>query len=337
MAIRPLLLLAAVSLAALSGCRDAEPTSTADNPATSETQMGLVVRIGSFSEAIDYAPYLVARDQGWFEEALDSLGATVSYTTFEEAAAINESFATGRVDVVFEAEPPALIGKASGTDLRIPAVGASLDQEIIVPASSSARSVADLSESRIAVLRGSSSHYNVLSALQGAGVASEAVEIRDMVPPDAKAAFETGQVDAWAVWPPWTEQELVDESARVLEGSDARIHSVVVVRGEFMDRHSEIANAILRVVERSKQWIAANPAEAQAIMAETLNLDPAVVELAWPKHDWTASLTPEVLADIQAKADFLLEQGLIREAVDARSMVPGVEQPAALSPTGTGA
>ena len=57
----------------------------------------------------------------------------------------------------------------------------------------------DLKGARIAVLAGTSSHYGVLKNLQGAGLSRNDLSIVDMIPPNAKAAFAAGQVDAWAV------------------------------------------------------------------------------------------------------------------------------------------
>ena len=131
----------------------------------------------------------------------------VQYTTFQSLPPVNEAMATQQVDAVFEAEPPALIGRAAGIDVKIVGISCSLVQEILVPQKSKAQSVADLKGAKIAVLAGTSSHYGVLKLLKEAGLGPDSVEIIDMVPPDAKSAFETGQVDAWAVWPPFVEQE----------------------------------------------------------------------------------------------------------------------------------
>ena len=43
-------------------------------------------------------------------------------------------------------------------------------------------------------------------------------------------------------------------------------------------------------------------------MAKVLNLPVAVVQLAWPKHDWQQKLDEFVIADIQDKADFLASE-----------------------------
>lgn len=290
------------------------PTQTTPKPQTT-------VHIGSFSTAIDYAPYLVAKSNGWFEEALAPFGAHPEFTTFQSLPPINEAFGTGRIDVVFEAEPPAIIGRAAGIDIRITALGCSLRQEIIVPAASKATSIRDLKGQSVAVLAGTSSHYGLLTIAEHAGLQVADITVVDLTPPDAKSAFHAGHVSAWAVWPPWVEQELAAGTGRLLEGGDAKIHSIMAMRGEFVDEAPDLARAVSGVLQRSKEWIAQHPEEAMATVAGALDLDLKVVRLAWPKHDFKALLSPAVDADIQAKADFLRQQNLIRQPVQVTDLV----------------
>jgi sulfonate transport system substrate-binding protein len=274
------------------------------------------VEIGTFSIAIDYSPYLVAKEKGWFDQAVAPYHAKVGYTQFETLPAINEALATKKLDVIFEAEPPVIIGKAAGIDVRITNLGCTLPVDVLVPTNSPLRSVADLKGKTIAVLAGTSSQYGVLVEAGAAGLTDKDLTLVDMAPPNGKAAFDAGKVDAWAVWPPWVEQEIVAGKGRTLPGGQASIQSIMAMRGEFKDKNPEMAKAISDVLERSKAWVKDHPDEAIAIVAKQANLDPKVVQLAWPKHQWKVSLTPAVQEDIQRKADFLLAKGLIRSRVD---------------------
>ena len=278
------------------------------------------VRIGTMGDAVDYSPYMIAKSKGWFEEAFRKYGVqTVESTTFQQLPALNEAIGTGRQDIIFEAEPPAIIGKAAGNDLRIVGISCSLNQEILVRSDSTIQNVADLRGKKIAVPAGTSSHYNLLAILGAAGLSDKDVQIIDMAPPDTRSAFETGQVDGWAIWPPWVEQEIVAGKGGVLPGTNARIHSIMSIRGKFQEEHPEIAQAAFDVLEKAKAWIRQNPKEAQDIVAKTLKLDPKVIELAWPKHDWSAELNDEIANDIQAKADFLKNRGLIRSSINIKT------------------
>jgi sulfonate transport system substrate-binding protein len=276
------------------------------------------VRIGSFFTAVDYAPYLIAKDKHWFEDSLGVKGTKVEYTEFQTLPTINEAFATGKIDVVFEAEPPAIIGKASGINIVIRDISCSLIQEILVPTNSNVKTIADLKGKKIAVLAGTSSHYGVLKMLKDNGINANDVQIIDMVPPDAKAAFESGQIDAWAVWPPFVEQEELAGKGRILPKGDAYINSIMAVRGDFINENEAIFKTIENVFNNTKKWILANPDSAVAIVSRQLNVPTDVIQKAWPRHDWTATLNAKVIDDIQAKANFLKETGKIQNAVKVK-------------------
>lgn len=187
-------------------------------PSTCWSDNGLsTVRIGTMGDAVDYAPYMVARSKGWFEERFRKYGVQhVEYTAFQALPALNESLGTRRIDIAFEAEPPAIIGKAGGADLRIVGISCSLNQDILIRSDSTISQISDLRGKKVTVPAGTSSHYNVLSILGAAGLSDADLELIDMSPPDARNAFETGQVDAWAIWPPWVEQQIVTGKGRVL-------------------------------------------------------------------------------------------------------------------------
>lgn len=303
-------ILLSLSLLIITGCSS---QVTKDKEATIEMQ---TVHIGSFSRAIDYAPYIVAKNKGWFEEVAANHDAEIEYVEFQTLPTINESLATGNIDIIFEAEPPAIIGKAAGIGLSIVAPGVSLVQEIVVPAESDIQSVEDLKGKKIAVPSGSSSHYGLNKILSQAGLEKDDVEIIDMSPQDGKAAFVGRQVDGWAIWPPFVEQEEFAGTGRVLRGSNVFIQSIVAMRDQFMTENPELATELLAVIKRSQDWIVANTAEAQGIVASELGIEIGVVELAWGKHNFNPEIGTDQIADIQNKADFLYEMGLIKNNVD---------------------
>ena len=285
------------------------------------TSSGKEVIFGSASVAVDYGPYLIAKNKGWFDEALEKKGITAKYELFQSVPPVNESLATDRVDIVFMAVPPAIVGKAAGIGVKIVGISCTLVQEILVPKNSNIQSAKDLRGKKAAVLAGSSSHYGLLRILGEAGVKTSDIEIIDMIPPNAKVAFETGQVNAWAVWPPFVEQAEIAGTGRVLPQGDAYINSIMAARGKFAQENPELLRELVSIIERTKQWMVDNPEEAQQIVAKELNISLEVIKRAWPRHDWTAQLTPEVIKDIQSKADFLVKNDFIRTQVNAYEIV----------------
>ena len=264
-----------------------------------------VVNVGTFSRSISYAPYYVAIRNGWFDEVAKKHNTTIKFTEFETLPSINEAFATGNIDVIFEAEPPAIIGKAAGIDMKINGIWVADLQEIIVPTNSSIQTVKDLKGKKIGVLAGSSSHYGIGKVLEDNGLSLQDVEIVDMIPPDGKAAFASGSIDAWAIWPPFIEQEEVAGIGRVLPGADVLTLLITVARNDFTKQHPAIARDIVDVFSRAQNWTINNEQATMQIVAEELGLPMEIVERAWPKHDFKPSVGNAEIAYLQAIADFL--------------------------------
>jgi sulfonate transport system substrate-binding protein len=283
-----------------------------------EKQIPTIVHMGSFSKAVDYAPYLVAKRKHWFENALKPMHTTITYDTFQTLPSINEAFASKKIDVVFEAEAPAIVGKAAGIDLDIKGVSAILNLQFLVHKNSGITKIADLKGKKIAVLAGTSAHYGLLKSLEKAGLSKKDVSILDMTPPDARSAFESNKIDAWAIWPPFVQQSVIAGSGSVIPNVSAQIDVVMVVRKGFELEHPTWVAVLLKTLNQSKAWIMKNPAEAQKITSEELNVPDNVVQMAWPTHQFDARLDRSVIADIQQKADFLKEVGFVRKSVDVR-------------------
>ncbi len=281
----------------------------------------LIVRLGSFSKAVDYAPYLVAKQKHLFESALKPLNATVSYQEFQTLPSINEAFASKKIDAVFEAEAPCIVGKAAGIDLKILGISAVLNLPILVQKDSSITKISDLRGKRIAVLAGTSAHYVLLKLLENAGLSKSDVSIVNMTPPDAKSAFDSKKVDAWSIWPPFLEQEELAGFGRTIPNTSGKIIVIMAARSDFVKDNPAIAEALTSVLKSTRQWVSSHPVESQKIVAQELKIPLPVIEKAWIKQDWKATIDDSLMKDIQNKADFLKSVGFVRNNVSANSLV----------------
>lgn len=278
------------------------------------------VTIATFSKALGNSPYHVAKHFRWFEESSALHGVTITYKEYNDRPAISDAFSRRDLQVLFSAEVPSILCRAQGNDIRIVALSANVGQSILVRNDGPLQEVADLRGKTLAVLQGTSSHYGLLKILKAHGLREDDIQLQYMGAAEARVAFESGKLDAWAVWAPFVEQQEVSGKGRLITGGDAMINSVMSVSAPFLKEHPEAARAIVAAIERAKKWIADNPAEAQRIAAEELGLDPRVVAKAWPKHNWTAALDERVITDIQEKATFMAQQDKTRQskALDVR-------------------
>jgi sulfonate transport system substrate-binding protein len=278
------------------------------------------VRLNAPFPAIDFAPFYVAKTKGWLAEELSGADAKPEYVgSFGEIALSIESLASNNIDMILTSEIPPIVGRSAGTDLKIIWLSCTLLSEVVVPVSSSAANFTDLKSKKVATLGGSSSHYWLLKNLAKNNLSPDQVQIVTYAKPDdAMAAFETGNADAVALFPPFPEQALVKNRAKVLPGPPAPIQVVMVSRGAFLKEHPKEAAAVVKALDRAKAWIISNPSEARTIVAKETGIALPVVELAWPKLVWTARFDDAVLSDIQDRADFLKAEGKIKNPVDVR-------------------
>ena len=278
-----------------------------------------IVTLGSNSKTIGYTPVYVALEKGWFAEVFKKYDFNYSFVEFGSTPSINEAFAAKKLDIVAEAEIPASVGRAGGLDITIQALDGSYYQELVVPKNSTIESYSDLKGKNVAVQSGTSSHYSLSKMLEQSSLAMSDVSMIDLAPMDGQAAFDSGKVDAWAVWPPFVEKEQLSNNVRTIKGKD--ILSIIAFRGEFAKQNPEFTKEFLAVIKKAKDWVVANPAEAQQIVSKRLNLDLNVVKLDWPKNDFSKDLSSADVSDIQAKADFLYQIKLVKNQINAKDFV----------------
>ncbi|MDP0919287.1 ABC transporter substrate-binding protein, partial [Klebsiella pneumoniae] len=69
---------------------------------------------------------------------------------------------------------------------------------------------------KVALNKGSNVHYLLVKALEKAGLKYSDIQPVFLPPADARAAFERGAVDAWAIWDPFLAAVEKQSGARLL-------------------------------------------------------------------------------------------------------------------------
>lgn len=289
--------------------------TTSKLPSTETSATPTVVTIGTFSKALGNAPYHIAKHFGWLEADPAFKGVKLNYVEFNDRPAIASAFSRGELDLLFSAEIPSILIRAQGEAVRLVMVSTFAAQEILVGSGSEIKKVEDLRGRKVAVQAGTSSHFGLVRILNGAGLKNADVNLVFMPAAEGRTAFETSQIDAWAAWAPWVETQEVAGRGRALSGGEAVIYSVGTMREPFLRQYPKQTRALFETMQRAKTWMIANPEEAQKIVAGELGFDLAVVQRAWPKFHWDATLSESLLADFQAKATFLAEQKLTRDNI----------------------
>ncbi|HEX9030581.1 MAG TPA: ABC transporter substrate-binding protein [Streptosporangiaceae bacterium] len=247
----------------------------------------------------------------------------VEWSDFTSGPPMLQAMGSGSIDVGTVGDAPPVFAAAGGSPIAaISALRANpLGSAILVPKNSPIQNVAQLRGKRIAVTQGSAANYHLLAILARAGLSIHDVTPDYLQPPDAQAAFASGQVDAWDVWSPFVEQALAQDHARVLASGAAigTTYSFVVASRTALASPAT-ARAIgdyLRLLDQAYAWAAAHQAVWAATWAKATGLPESVMlaavtdSLARP-----TPITPAVLSSEQRIANAFTAAGLIPAHVD---------------------
>ncbi|MGN4078273.1 aliphatic sulfonate ABC transporter substrate-binding protein, partial [Burkholderia gladioli] len=127
-----------------------------------------------------------------------------------------------------------------------------------------------------------------------------------LAPADARAAFESGDVDAWVVWDPYYAAAQSSLKVRTLSdytGLTATYNFYEATR-DFAAAHPEVVGAVLRQLRETGLWVNGHPAETAAIIAPKVGLDTALVETWFKRVPFGAvPIDERIVASQQAVAD----------------------------------
>ncbi|MGY1577763.1 aliphatic sulfonate ABC transporter substrate-binding protein [Streptomyces sp. MN13] len=284
------------------------------------------VRIGYFPN-LTHGTALVGREKGIFQKELG--GTKAEYATFNAGPSEIEALNSKSIDIGWIGPSPAINGytKSNGQNLRIIGGSASGGVKLVVNPDK-IKSLKDVKGKRIATPQlGNTQDVAFLNwiAEQGWKVDAESgkgdvsvVRTDNKVTPDA---YKSGSIDgAWVPEP--TASKLVAEGAKVLlDEADLWpdkqfVITNIIVSQDFLKKHPDVVEAVLRGAVKSNEWINANPDEAKAAANDALERDsgkalPAeVIDPAWKSITF---LDDPLAATLDTEAAHAVKAGLLEE------------------------
>ncbi|SDM42749.1 sulfonate transport system substrate-binding protein [Janthinobacterium sp. OK676] len=288
--------------AAAAGVMAAGMPAAAQAQAKGEVQVQ--VRIGYQK----YGTLTLLKGRGTLEKRLAEQGVGVKWTEFPAGPVLLEGLNVGSIDFGTVGEAPPIFAQAAGANLvyvgNEPASPAS--EAIVVPKGSGLRTLADLKGKKIALNKGSNVHYLLLKALEKAGVAYADIQPVFLPPADARAAFERGSVDAWAIWDPFLAAAEKQLGARVLADGKGLVanYQFYLASRTYAEKNPEILRIVLDEVAKVDDWGRNNPDEVATILSAQTGLGKEVVALAASRYAYGVKpVSVDVIASQQRVAD----------------------------------
>lgn len=280
------------------------------------------IRIGFQKSAVNL---VILKQQGALEKRFPD--SKVSWIEFPAGPQLLEALAVGSLEIGLTGDSPPVFAQAAGKDLRY--VGAEppkpQSSAILVKPESSLRTLADLKGKKVAFQKGSSAHYLVVRALAQAGLQWSDITPIYLPPSDARAAFERGSVDAWAIWDPYYAATELDIKPRVLTNGVGLSgnNSFYLASTAFTQNHPQAVQTILDELTRADAYVQSNRKESAQSIADFSGLSLATVHLFISRRPPSPvkPLPPALVADQQRVADAFQQLGLIPKPVAVAEIV----------------
>jgi sulfonate transport system substrate-binding protein len=269
----------------------------------------------------------ILKARGTLEKRLAPLGVGVTWTEFNAGPVQLEALNVGAIDFGDVGEAPPIFAQAAGAPLVY--AGATVPrpklEAIIVPKGSPIRGVAELKGKRVAFNKGSNVQYFLVKLLEKHGLKYGDVQPIFLPPPDARAAFEKGAIDAWVIWDPFLAAAQKTLDAQLL--ADAT--GIVKNRGyyftsrDFATKNVDVLKIAIEEVNAIDTWVSKNQGAAATELSAVLGLDKSITDLYLSRAAYgTAPVTREILAEQQSIADTFFELKLIPKKLNLLHAAP---------------
>jgi sulfonate transport system substrate-binding protein len=278
----------------------------------------------------------VGHQKGWLsilkgrstlEKELAPLGVSVNWTEFNAGPVQLEALNVGAIDFGDVGEAPPIFAQAAGAPLVY--AGATVPrprlEAIIVPKGSSIRSIADLKGKRVAYNKGSNVQYFLVKLLEKNGLKYGDVQSVFLPPPDARAAFEKGAIDAWIIWDPFLASAQKTLDARLLADASGVVNNrgYYFTSRDFASRNTDVLKIAIRQINDIDTWASKNLGAAAAELSTVLGLDKGITELYLSRSAFgTTPVNSAILAEQQKIADTFFDLKLIPKKLNLLHAAP---------------
>jgi len=258
----------------------------------------------------------ILKARGALEKRLAPLGVGITWTEFNAGPVQLEALNVGAIDFGDVGEAPPIFAQAAGAPLVY--AGATVPrpqlEAIIVPKGSAITTVADLKGKKIAFNKGSNVQYFLVKLLEKHGLKYGDVQAIYLPPPDARAAFQKGAVDAWVIWDPFLASAQKTLDAQILADAAGIVNNrgYYFTSRDFATQNTDVLKIAIQEINAIDSWIAKNKPAAAAELASVLGLDKSVTELYLSRAAYgTAAVTRDILGEQQVIADTFFDLKLI--------------------------
>jgi sulfonate transport system substrate-binding protein len=177
----------------------------------------------------------------------------------------------------------------------------------------------------VAYNKGSNVQYFLVKLLEKHGLKYGDVQSIFLPPPDARAAFEKGAIDAWIIWDPFLAAAQKTLDARLLADASGVVNNrgYYFTSRDFATNNTDVLKIAIKQINAIDTWASKNKAAAAAELSKVLGLDQRITELYLSRAAYgTAPVNSAILAEQQQIADTFFDLKLIPKKLNLLHAAP---------------
>ncbi|WP_373544692.1 ABC transporter substrate-binding protein [Chamaesiphon sp.] len=260
-----------ILLTLLGGCSSVDriQPNIASVPESSEVKLG-------FSAWPGWFPWQVAQDKKIFEARKVNVK-TKWFDNYNDSIAALE---TDKIDANSQTLGDTISSIAKGNDLVVVLTNDNSTGNDVIVIDEKIKSIKDLKGKRVAAEEGTVDHFLLVQALKRAGMSIKDIKFMSMETSKAADAFVNGQVEAAAIFAPFTTKALKRPGSRELFSSKdfpGLISDHLVFKRKFVNQYPEKVQSIVDSWFDTIKYInnSANIKESNIIMAKRAGVNMA--------------------------------------------------------------
>jgi sulfonate transport system substrate-binding protein len=300
-----------------AGCTGGTVTTAATTAAPDLS--GVTLRVG------DQAKLTQAEMQA---AGADKTPYKVEWSAFTSGPPLLQAVAAGAIDLGGVGDAPPIFVAAGGADVKIVYATQTpeVNQGILVRPGSSITSVAGLRGKKVGVAQGSSANWVLLRALQASHLTTADIRIAYLQPPAAQAALNAGNIDAWAIWDPFSTVAESQGAKLIVSGRSMQIPGLgfEVTNSQALKDPAKTAaiHDFLRRLRTAQAWADTHVDVWAQTYSQLTKLAPAVAtKVLGLTSVQPAKLNAGLITAEQAEADAFYATKLIPTQVDFAKVV----------------
>lgn len=275
-----------------------------------------VIRIGYQK----YGNVILLKAKGTLEPKLAEIGYKVAWSEFPFGPPLLEAINARAIDFGHTGEAPPVFAQAAGSAIVYVAYEppAPAGEGLLVQKDSPFKSVAELKGKKVAYAKGSNANYFAVEALEKAGIKYGEFEPVHLAPADARAAFESGKVDAWSIWDPFYAAAEATGNTRLLVDGTGIVanHQFYLAHKDYAEKHRKAVEIVLAELDAVNQWVKSDPKAAAEQLAPPTGIPAPILEAALKRQSFGVKpIDDAVIADQQKIGDAFFALGLIPKKI----------------------